>query len=267
MWVKLDDGFFENPVIADLSKDAQLLYLAGLTYCAKQLTDGHLSPVGVRMSRALSGARSSAVKELAEAGRWIANGQGYEVHDWADYNPSAAEILAKREAKHEAKRRAGQAGGLATAQAKRDSAQADSPAEEESAQAESKPRIPYPVSRTSRNPSPPAPTAEAAGAAHLPLLLKLHEEVSDKSPTTMQVRSLEKMARELPPGEKGAAIAKFIFEEMAEADARALKYAWRVLERVKATDWQIEGVVPDPEVAWAERRYNAEKARQEKEGK
>ena len=96
-WVKLDDGFFENPMTGPLSKSAKLLYLAGLTYCAKRLTDGKIDARGVKVVRALAEAGAKAVAELETAGRWEKNGDGYIVHDYLDYNPSREEALAQRE--------------------------------------------------------------------------------------------------------------------------------------------------------------------------
>ena len=98
MWVKLDDDFFENPKTGPLSKGAKLLYLAGLTYCAKGLTDGKIDARGVRVVRALAEVGAKAVAELEAAGRWEKNGSGYVVHDWLEYNPPAAKVLAQREA-------------------------------------------------------------------------------------------------------------------------------------------------------------------------
>jgi hypothetical protein len=39
-WVKLDDRFFTNPKVIGAGRDARDLYLAGLCYCAAELTDG-----------------------------------------------------------------------------------------------------------------------------------------------------------------------------------------------------------------------------------
>ncbi len=100
-WVKLDDGFFENPMTAPLSKSAKLLYLAGLTYCAKRLTDGKIDARGVKVVRALAESGAKAVAELETAGRWEKNGDGYIVHDYLDYNPPASKVLAQRKAAKE----------------------------------------------------------------------------------------------------------------------------------------------------------------------
>ncbi len=112
-WVKLDDDFFENPKTGPLSNGAKLLYLAGLTYCAKRLTDGQIDPRGVKAVRAKTGAGMKVVAELETAGRWEKNGNGYIVHDYLDYNPPAAKVLAQRKAAKErmSRARSGEQGG------------------------------------------------------------------------------------------------------------------------------------------------------------
>ena len=102
MWVKLSDDFFRNPVIAALNKDAKLLYLAGLTHCAEQLSDGIIDGASVKLVRAMVKVGPKAIAELVEAGRWEENGAGgYRVHDWRDYNPPAAKVRSERKAARE----------------------------------------------------------------------------------------------------------------------------------------------------------------------
>ena len=131
MWVKLDDSFFENRKVMVLSVRAKLLFLAGLTHTAKNLTDGYLLDGDVRVIRAFAEATPKHVHELVEATLWERDGRGYSIHDWLDYNPSAEAVLAKRAAKAEAGRAGGQASAAARAQAK--------------GQAKSNSRIPLPV--------------------------------------------------------------------------------------------------------------------------
>lgn len=98
-WVKLDDQFFAHPKIVNLDKDAKLLYLAGLTYCAGQLTDGLISAGGVRLVLAMVEARRQAVTALVQAGLWEAAADGaYQVHDYLHYNPSAEQVKRERAA-------------------------------------------------------------------------------------------------------------------------------------------------------------------------
>lgn len=98
-WVKLDDQFFAHPKIVNLDKDAKLLYLAGLTYCAAQLTDGLISAGGLRIVLAMVDAPRRAVMALATAGLWAGVGDGgYQVHDYLQYNPSAEQVKKERAA-------------------------------------------------------------------------------------------------------------------------------------------------------------------------
>lgn len=95
-WVKLDDQFFAHPKIINLSKDAKLLHLAALTYCASQLTDGMLTPGAVRMASAQVDAEPACIAELVTAGVWEMDGANYRIHDYLVYNPSGEEVKAER---------------------------------------------------------------------------------------------------------------------------------------------------------------------------
>lgn len=155
-WAKLDDQFFSHPKVIDLSKDAKLVFLAGLTYCAGQLTDGLISPGGLRMIAAQVDAPRSVADELTAAGLWEAVDGGYHVHDYLEYNPTGHEVRAKREARAEAGRIGGVRSGetrAQKAQAKREAieakheANASHSAKQNEANAEAKAkqnRTPYP---------------------------------------------------------------------------------------------------------------------------
>jgi hypothetical protein len=97
-WAKLDDQFFAHPKIINLSKDAKLLQLAAITYCAGQLTDGLVTPGAVRMICAQVDVEAASIQELMAAGVWEADGTNYYVHDYLDYNPSGEQVRAERAA-------------------------------------------------------------------------------------------------------------------------------------------------------------------------
>jgi hypothetical protein len=44
-WVKIDDGFADHPKVIEAGPMASWLFLCGLTYCSRQLTDGFI-PAG-----------------------------------------------------------------------------------------------------------------------------------------------------------------------------------------------------------------------------
>lgn len=138
-WAKLDDRFFAHPKVIDLSKDAKLLFLCGLTYCAAHLTDGKISRGAYRMVAAQVDVDEESARELVEAGLWGVDGTGYSVHDYTDYNPSREQAETRSSVRAEA----GRKGGLHSSQAK---AQAKG---EALAQADSKQYpVPVPVSNT-----------------------------------------------------------------------------------------------------------------------
>jgi hypothetical protein len=105
-WVKLDDGFFRHRKVVELSGDAKLLFLAGLTYAAEQLTDGYLSRRAVRLVAGMyADVPEEAAKELLEVGLWRPEGEGFQIHDYLEFNPTAETERARRQATKERVRR------------------------------------------------------------------------------------------------------------------------------------------------------------------
>ena len=135
-WVRIDDHFNEHPKLAGAGPLAWALWLAGLAYCNRNLTDGFIpwstagslvawefldssgpSKIYVGTDTMVSddGEVTSAyvIALLVEAGIWDKAPGGYRVHDYEDYQPTKAQVIAEREAKVAA----GRAGGLAAARA------------------------------------------------------------------------------------------------------------------------------------------------------
>ena len=95
-WVKLDDGFYDNAKILRVGLTAAGLYVAGLSYAGRKLTNGFLPDVAVTM---LGGDASTSLPgRLVDAGLWRPVEGGYQIHDYLDYNPSAAQVKAARNA-------------------------------------------------------------------------------------------------------------------------------------------------------------------------
>lgn len=103
-WLKLDDRYADHPKIVTAGPDAAWLDLCGMLYCARYLTDGFI-PAG--QVRKLTGHPSpdELARVLVRVGRWEQAAGGYLVHDYLDYNPSRAQVLAERE--QAARRQAG----------------------------------------------------------------------------------------------------------------------------------------------------------------
>lgn len=135
-WVKIDDHFSEHPKHAMVGPLGWGVWLAGLAYCNRALTDGFIPrsvartlasfEVVDREGRVWKLSRTSGMTGhdidadwviglLVEAGLWEEVPGGYRVHDYLDYQPSRDDVLREREKKREA----GRKGGLASAKARR----------------------------------------------------------------------------------------------------------------------------------------------------
>ena len=96
-WVKVDDGFSEHPKAIDLSLAAKGLWVEGLCYCSRRLTDG-LVPAGV--VRRAGGEEQAA--ELVAAGLWEACEGGWRMHDYLDHQRSKSQVESTAKARAEA---------------------------------------------------------------------------------------------------------------------------------------------------------------------
>jgi hypothetical protein len=106
-WVKVDDQFQDHPKFLDVSLAAVGLWVAGLAYCSRYLTDGHIA---AKAAKRLGGTKR-LTDELEEAGLWHPTDGGWDVHDYLSYNPSADRVRDVREARAEAGKRGGVARG------------------------------------------------------------------------------------------------------------------------------------------------------------
>lgn len=103
-WVKIDDTVTEHPKCVELSPSAWTLWLHGLAYCSRNLTDGHIPAAMLPRLSGLSSPKKAA-GELCEAGLWHKNGEGWEIHDYADHQRTRADIEAERQAARERRAR------------------------------------------------------------------------------------------------------------------------------------------------------------------
>lgn len=97
-WVRIDDTFMDNPVNRSLGPAGRDLFLAGLCYCAKGLTDGRIPKADLPLILAQAQAKRATVGKLTEAGRWTDEGDHYQVDAYLTYQPSKAKVQADREA-------------------------------------------------------------------------------------------------------------------------------------------------------------------------
>lgn len=96
-WVKLDDTVTEHPKCVALSSHAWTLWLHGLTYCSRNLTDGEIP--GVMLARLSSVPQPRKVaSELIDAGLWHDSDGSYWIHDYCEHQRTRADIEAERAA-------------------------------------------------------------------------------------------------------------------------------------------------------------------------
>lgn len=111
-WIKIDDDLPDHPKVAGLTDGAFRLYLTGLCYCSRHLTDGRIPEAvtarwGVRHP-------DRAASELMSAGLWTSSADGFEVVGYLEHQRSKVEV----EALSVKRSKAGKRGGKAAATAK-----------------------------------------------------------------------------------------------------------------------------------------------------
>jgi hypothetical protein len=137
VWARLDDAIMDNPKVAKVGPMGFALYVASITYCARNLTDGYVPRAVARRlidptwtSRdggeeviaagppdpnghisAWEITPESVINQVLDAGLWEYAEGGYTVHDFLDYNPSRVQVEGDRMVREGARR----AGGLARA--------------------------------------------------------------------------------------------------------------------------------------------------------
>ncbi len=96
-WIKLHDDFFDHPKAHGLSPTAATIYIRAVCYSSKHLTDGRV-PMAVIASWGYARWRHS-LDTLSTCSLLTMSGECIEIHDYLDYQRSAAEarnIRAKR---------------------------------------------------------------------------------------------------------------------------------------------------------------------------
>jgi hypothetical protein len=140
-WIKVDERYDEHRKFAEVGPLGVALWLAGLAYCNRNLTDGFIpwstARTLVSWSFLSTGGHETqifiallpepdqeaipvevepdiVIGMLLTSGLWDVEARGYRVHDFHKYQPTKADIEAERAKKVAA----GSAGGLAAARAR-----------------------------------------------------------------------------------------------------------------------------------------------------
>lgn len=121
VWARIDDEILDNAKIAKAGVFGFAMQVAGIAWCCRNLSDGHipyarvtalLTLTSVEFDRAnplaLPGGPKSMAGDtgldpyivadhLVDVGLWSRTEHGYEIHDFLEYNPSRADVIAERE--------------------------------------------------------------------------------------------------------------------------------------------------------------------------
>lgn len=97
-WIRLDTAFPDNPKIMDLIDRNQhrvvVAHISMMCHVGKTGTDGYFAEGALRRYAITKRDAYTA----AESGLWIpGRGNGFEINDWAEYNPSDDAALARSE--------------------------------------------------------------------------------------------------------------------------------------------------------------------------
>lgn len=117
VWVRLADDFTDHPKVVAAGPLAGWLYVCGLTYSNRYLTDGFVPSGQVRRMADVDDALGLADR-LVEVGLWEVVEGGYLIHDYHGYQPSAEDVkrereeTARRQAEYRARKRNGASNGV-----------------------------------------------------------------------------------------------------------------------------------------------------------
>lgn len=119
-YARFDDRFWMHRKVLKVGPNAAWMWAASIGYCNANLTDGFVPRAMLPTLSMVSMARALRLAaKLVDARMWETAEGGWRVHDFVDWNQTAAEVMAAREALSEKRRKAGLAGGLRSGRSRR----------------------------------------------------------------------------------------------------------------------------------------------------
>ena len=89
-YAKFDDTFWSHPKVVGLTNEAFRLHVSAICYAAHHLTDGFIPTAITR--QLLPECDRGHVRELVDAGLWSGVRNGYQIHDYTEWNRSKAQV-------------------------------------------------------------------------------------------------------------------------------------------------------------------------------
>src|SRR3989442_2286352 len=124
-WTKLDDNVSDHPKVLAVGHLGELTYYRSIIHANRYETDGLIAPAVLRLlCRGFEQHTQRIAQALVSARLWEKCKGGYRIHDFEDYQPSRAEVAARREIRQ----LAGRQGGLRSAAVRRSKSEANAQA-------------------------------------------------------------------------------------------------------------------------------------------
>jgi hypothetical protein len=108
-WARFDDRFHDNPKVLGLwmtCPEALGLYVMSVTYCSQHETDGLVHDWWIHTRESSKAKRQRLTSALVNAGLFSEHSAGFLINDYLDFNPSHADLKARREAERTRRTRA-----------------------------------------------------------------------------------------------------------------------------------------------------------------
>src|SRR5690606_24591325 len=86
----------DHPKVLEVGPLAECLFVRGLTYASRYLTDGFVPASHLRRMGDLDAFEEAG--KLVDAGLWYEAEGGFQIHDYLEYQPSSEKVKADREA-------------------------------------------------------------------------------------------------------------------------------------------------------------------------
>ena len=194
-WTKIDDQFYDHPKVVAAGPLGIALFVCGLSYCSRHLTDGFISAVQVQRLIDIDNPGKVA-ERLVAVGLWERRDGGYQVHDYLDYNPSRARVKATRQARAEA----GREGGLRSGEARRKQAEEEEEANGKQTPSKKEAKTEAKTNSRSRSRSEsPFPKEETPPAANAHPRKPKRKAKTPKPKTPKAVKVFRENAHRYPP--------------------------------------------------------------------
>jgi len=269
-WVKIDDGFPQHPKILKAGPLAMAMQIAALCYSARYLTDGFIPGAALgtlidltdcyEFEKQAPTAHYEVASWLVGAGVWDVVEEGYQIHDYEEYQPTKADVLYQRAAKVAA----GRAGGIASAKAGARQKLKQEPGNASSKTTAEQQPVPVPVPVPVITAAPDNDPDRIQGESVLPpraparlALLSGHFEDEIGSLTPAIADQLQDWADRIPDDK----YIGYAFGEAATNGSRSWKYVEAILKRLEEAKWPALDKLDDngresddDQIDWLEQR-------------